>query len=120
VGSDVVIRLNGMNFAVGSAQLRPENFALLTKLQRALREFPEHPIQVAGHTDSQGNPEVNQSLSERRAESVRQYLMANMAIPESQIMAIGYGETQPLASNETSEGRAKNRRIDVKIILPAI
>ena len=76
--------------------------------------------EIAGHTDSQGNDQRNQALSERRASAVRQYLIANMAIPEVQISAVGYGESQPLASNESREGRAKNRRIDVRIVLPEI
>lgn len=120
IRDDMVIRMYGLNFPVGQAQIRPESFGLLTKLQKVLREFPTDPIEIAGHTDSQGNDQRNQALSERRAEAVRQYLIANMAIPEIQITAVGYGETQPLASNESREGRAKNRRIDVRIVLPEI
>ncbi len=120
IGNDLVIRMYGLNFPVGLAQIRPESFGLLTKLQKVLREFPTDPIEIAGHTDSQGNDQRNQALSERRASAVRQYLIANMAIPEIQISAVGYGESQPLASNESREGRAKNRRIDVRIVLPEI
>ena len=119
-GNDLIIRMYGLNFPVGQAQIRPESFGLLTKLQEVLRQFPTDPIEIAGHTDSQGNDQVNQALSERRAEAVRQYLIANMALPEVQISAIGYGESQPLASNETAQGRSKNRRIDVRIVLPEI
>ncbi len=119
-GNDLVIRMYGLNFPVGQAQIRPESFGLLTKLQRVLREFPTDPIEISGHTDSRGNDQVNQALSERRADAVRQYLIANMALPEVQISSIGYGENQPLASNETTAGRAKNRRIDVRIVLPEI
>lgn len=120
IGDDLVIRMYGLNFPVGLAQIRPESFGLLTKLQKVLREFPTNPIEIAGHTDSQGNDQRNQALSERRAGAVRQYLIANMAIPEIQISAVGYGESQPLASNENRAGRAKNRRIDVRIVLPEI
>ncbi len=120
IGNDLVIRMYGLDFPTGRAQIRPESFSLLTKLQRVLREFPDEPIEIAGHTDSRGNPERNQALSERRAEAVRQYLIANMALSEVQISAIGYGESQPIASNETADGRAKNRRIDVRIVLPGI
>jgi len=119
-GNDLVIRMYGLNFPVGQAQIRPESFGLLTKLQKVLREFPTDPIEIAGHTDSRGNDQVNQALSERRAEAVRAYLIANMALPEVQVSAIGYGESQPLASNETADGRSKNRRIDVRIVLPEI
>ena len=120
IGNDLVIRMYGLNFPVGLAQIRPESFGLLTKLQKVLREFPTDPIEIAGHTDAQGNDQRNQALSERRASAVRQYLIANMAIPEVQISAVGYGESQPLASNESRAGRAKNRRIDVRIVLPEI
>lgn len=120
IGNDLVIRMYGLNFPVGLAQIRPESFGLLTKLQKVLREFPTDPIEIAGHTDSQGNAQRNQALSERRASAVRQYLIANMAIPEIQISAVGYGESQPLASNESPAGRAKNRRIDVRIVLPEL
>jgi outer membrane protein OmpA-like peptidoglycan-associated protein/HEPN domain-containing protein len=118
-GSELIMRLRGLNFPVGSSEIRPENFSLLTKVQRVIREFPEGEITVAGHTDAQGNDDANQKLSEQRAEAVREYLIANMndLIP-ARIEAVGFGESQPIATNETEEGRAKNRRIDVTIDLP--
>ena len=112
-GDELNIRLLGLQFASASAEIRPENFSLLTKLQRVIREFPEAPITVKGHTDSRGNDEYNQSLSQRRAIAVREYLLANMAMSADRITAQGFGETQPIASNDTREGRAMNRRIDV-------
>ncbi len=72
---------------------------------------------VEGHTDSVGNDTMNLALSERRANSVRDYLLASTILPGSQVRALGYGETRPVANNETAEGRAMNRRIDV-VILP--
>jgi len=119
-GNDLVIRLYGIQFPVGSAQIRPENFSLLTKLQRAIREFPDVPVEIGGHTDARGNDDVNLALSERRAESVRDYLVANMALPAARVSAVGYGESQPIASNESADGRARNRRIDVRIVLPPV
>jgi outer membrane protein OmpA-like peptidoglycan-associated protein len=112
-GEELVVRLYGLTFPVGSAEIRPSNFSLLTKVQRVLREFPDAPIVVGGHTDAQGNDATNQSLSQRRADAVREYLLANMSIPNFRLEAVGFGESQPIASNETADGRAKNRRIDV-------
>ena len=112
-GDQMIVRLYGLQFPVGSAEIRPANFGLLTKVQRVLREFPSSPVVVAGHTDSQGNDATNMALSKRRADAVREYLLANMSISPDRISAAGYGESQPIASNETSAGRAQNRRIDV-------
>jgi outer membrane protein OmpA-like peptidoglycan-associated protein len=117
-GNDLLIRLYGIDFPVGEALINPESFLLLTKVQSVMREFPGAPVTVAGHSDAQGNDEFNQKLSEDRAMAVRTYLIANMNVRPGQITAIGYGESQPVASNETAEGRAKNRRIDVSLTLP--
>lgn len=119
-GDELLIRLHGMSFPVGSAEIQPKDFTLLTKLQQAIRTFPGASLTVAGHTDSRGHDEFNQQLSERRAQAVRAYLLANMLIEESRITAVGYGESQPWASNETPEGRAQNRRIDVTMALPPL
>ena len=78
-----------------------------------MKRYPKIRVQITGHTDSQGYDTVNERLSQARANAVRTYLLANMALPEEQIQAVGYGETNPVASNDTAEGRAKNRRIDI-------
>ncbi|MBT8400714.1 MAG: OmpA family protein [Rhodothermia bacterium] len=116
-GNQMIVRLYGLQFPVGSAEIRPANFGLLTKVQRVLREFPSSPVVIAGHTDSQGYDATNLSLSKRRADAVREYLLANMSTSAERITAAGYGESQPIASNETSAGRAQNRRIDVILSL---
>lgn len=116
-GDELIIRLYGLQFPSASAEIRPENFSLLTKVQRVLREFPGQSVVIAGHTDSRGNADYNQELSTRRAEAVRQYLLANMALSADLVTAKGYGESQPIATNDTEQGRAKNRRIDVRIDL---
>jgi outer membrane protein OmpA-like peptidoglycan-associated protein len=95
----------------------PENYPLLSKIQRAVRTFTEPQITIEGHTDSTGSPEFNDHLSRQRAESVRQYLLANNVVREDQVMSAGFGSSRPLSPNKTSEGRAANRRIDV-IITP--
>ncbi|NBC87339.1 MAG: OmpA family protein [Bacteroidetes bacterium] len=118
-GDEMIVRMYGLNFPVGSSEIRPANFSLLTKLQQVLREFPDAPITIEGHTDSRGNDATNQRLSDERATAVQEYLMANMSsLSSDQVDAVGYGESRPLASNETEEGRAQNRRIDVTISLP--
>jgi len=86
-------------------------------VQRALREFPDQSVTITGHTDSRGDEDYNQELSQRRAEAVRDYLLANMSLSAALVTAKGYGESQPIASNDTDEGRAKNRRIDVRVDL---
>lgn len=113
--NDIIIRLVGLNFAVGRSTIDPENFQLLTKVQDAIRVFPESDLTIEGHTDSHGSDQANLALSEKRAEAVKQYLLANMGLPPSKVAAVGFGETKPVANNETDAGRTKNRRIDVVI-----
>ena len=116
-GNDINVRLIGLTFPVGKSIIESQNFAVLTKLQQAIRMFPNSKVEIEGHTDSHGGDAMNLKLSQERAEAVRQYLMANMGIDASSISAVGYGETKPTATNETIDGRAKNRRIDVVILL---
>lgn len=111
----LVLRLAGLTFPSGSADLRPDTFGLLTKVQRVIREFPEARVVVEGHTDSQGNESLNQSLSRRRAISVREYLLSNIAMSADRITAVGYGESRPVAPNSTEAGRTRNRRIEVTL-----
>ena len=118
-GNRLVIRLRGIQFPVGKAFILPANYALLSKVQRAIRTFGEPEVVIEGHTDSTGSEALNLDLSERRAEAVRQYFVANGTLTYDEISAIGYGSEQPLASNKTPEGRAINRRIDV-IIVPQL
>jgi outer membrane protein OmpA-like peptidoglycan-associated protein len=117
-GDNVIIRLYGLTFPVGKSTIEPQYFSLLTKVQRALAEFPDGQVIVEGHTDSQGSDIDNQRLAAERAQAVKQYILANTDIPSARIEAVGYGESRPIASNDTPEGRAKNRRIDV-VIQPA-
>lgn len=114
-GDDVILRLYGLTFAVGSSTIESQYFPILTKVQQAISTFPNSTVTIEGHTDSFGGDEANMRLSQERADAVRQYLLANMGFDPGRIEAVGYGETQPVASNETREGRARNRRIDVVI-----
>jgi OOP family OmpA-OmpF porin len=114
-GNNVILRLYGLTFNVGSANIESRFFPLLTQVQEAINTFPEATVTIEGHTDSFGGDEANMRLSQERADAVREYLLANMSIDPPRIDAVGHGETQPVASNETEEGRARNRRIDVVI-----
>jgi len=111
----LILRLFGLTFASGMAEIRPDNFGLMTKVQRVIREFPEARVVVEGHTDSQGNESLNQSLSRRRAIAIREYLLSNIAMSADRITAVGYGELRPVAPNNTEAGRTRNRRIEITL-----
>ena len=114
-GNNVILRLVGLTFDSGESTLRQQSFDLLAKVEKAIDVFPRSELIVEGHTDSYGGDELNQRLSQDRAESVQQYMINAMRIPSYRLIAVGYGETNPVANNETEAGRAKNRRIDVVI-----
>ena len=117
--NQLVLRLKAIQFPVGQAIIMPENYNVLSKVQRAIRTFNDPRVIVEGHTDTTGSDEVNQVLSQKRADAVREYLIANQTLPADRIVAVGYGSARPLASNATFEGRAINRRIDV-IVTPKV
>lgn len=110
---NVVIHLYGVSFKSGQSTIQPEYFGLLSKVQRAIREFPTSKIAIEGHTDGQGFLELNQKLSQERATVVMGYVLANMGLSPDMVTATGYGATRPIANNDLPEGRAKNRRIDI-------
>lgn len=114
-GDKGIIRLYGLTFPVGKNTIEPKFFGLLTKVQDAVRKFGKCQISVEGHTDSRGGDTQNLRLSETRAQAVAEYLRANMGggIP---IVAQGFGESRPVASNDAESGRARNRRIDIIIV----
>jgi len=118
-GNDLILRLIGLTFPSGKATIVPEYFSLLATVQRAIRKFPNSGITIEGHTDSRGDDRYNENLSYERAVAVKKYLLANMGLDESRITAVGYGETRPIASNETRSGRAQNRRIDIVLTFGA-
>ena len=103
--------MEGVNFGSGSASLTSESFAILDKVVEGLKDNPEVNIEVRGYTDSQGRASTNQQLSEKRAQTVMNYLI-NVGIDASRLRAVGYGEEDPIADNNTAAGRAKNRRIE--------
>ncbi len=112
---DVIIRLVGLQFDIGQSKIEPKNFELLATVGKAIQMFPKSALTVEGHTDSHGGDSANLALSQKRADAVKQYLVSNLHIDPSRVHAVGYGETRPVANNETEEGRSRNRRIDVVI-----
>jgi outer membrane protein OmpA-like peptidoglycan-associated protein len=114
-GNNVILRLVGLSFDSGESVIRQDSFDLLAKVEKAIDVFPRSELVIQGHTDSYGGDELNQKLSQERAESVQQYMINAMRIPSYRLIATGYGETNPIANNETAAGRAKNRRIDIVI-----
>ena len=114
-GDKVILRLVGLTFDSGKAEIKQEDFDLLAKVEKAIDVFPRSELVIEGHTDSYGGDASNQRLSQQRAEAVQQYLINAMRIPSYRLIATGYGETNPVANNETASGRARNRRIDIII-----
>lgn len=114
-GNTLVLSLVGLTFASGSSTVDPEYRALLEKVSRAASVFPRSQIIIEGHTDSYGSDDTNLSLSRDRAEAVSRYLSSELGVQQFRISAVGYGETRPIANNETQQGRARNRRIDIRI-----
>ena len=108
------ISLTGILFHTDSAELRSESVAVLNATAETLIANPGVAVEIAGHTDSRGEAAYNQGLSERRAKSVRDYLISK-GVKGSRLSSAGYGESQPVADNATSEGRAKNRRVELRV-----
>jgi outer membrane protein OmpA-like peptidoglycan-associated protein len=101
-------------FATGSSKLLAKSYKSLKDVAQILKDNPSYNISIDGHTDNTGSDELNQKLSESRANSVKQYLIKN-GISDSRITTTGYGETKPIADNNTAAGRAKNRRVEMTL-----
>ena len=111
----VSVVLEDVQFELNSSELTPESSESLDKVVAAMNDYPDLRIEVQAHTDSMGEAAYNQSLSEKRARSVRDYLVGK-GIAANRIEVKGYGETKPIADNSTREGRAKNRRVELEVI----
>ena len=109
------LTLEGVNFDNAKATLTPESFATPDAAAATLKEWGDVRVEVAGHTDSVGKDSYNLALSQRRAESVRQYLIGK-GVAAHRLFARGYGETRPVADNATEEGRLQNRRVELVAI----
>ncbi len=108
------ISLSGILFRHDSAELKSESIAVLNATAETLRANPGVNVEIAGHTDNQGDAAYNQGLSQKRANAVRNYLISQ-GVNGSRLSASGYGESQPVADNTTSEGRVQNRRVELRI-----
>lgn len=113
---NVLISAHGFVFPSGVSEIQTVNFPLMNKIIRAIKIFPDSRIEVSGHTDSTGSDSRNKTLSQARAEKVGKFLTEVGEISAKRISAFGYGESRPLASNETAQGREENRRVEIKII----
>ena len=112
-----MIRLQDVNFDTGKATIKPESFRTLDEVGDILTRWPELRIEIAGHTDSRGSDARNQSLSDARSKSVLSYILDKFPeLRPERFTAKGYGETQPIASNTTVLGMAKNRRVEFKVL----
>jgi len=116
IGDNITLNMPGnVTFATNSADLNPAFFDVLTSVSKVVTEFDKTIIEVAGHTDSTGTDAYNQSLSERRAATVAQYLQSRGISPQRMI-TVGMGESMPVADNATESGRAANRRVEITMV----
>jgi outer membrane protein OmpA-like peptidoglycan-associated protein len=115
----LIVNMSDVLFDTGSATLKPGAREKLAKISGIVLAHPGLNLQVEGHTDSVGGDEFNQQLSERRADSVRDFLL-QQGVPASSVSARGFGKTQPVATNDTAEGRQRNRRVDLVVTGEAI
>lgn len=103
-------------FKVGSAELDAAKCEKTLKaINETINNYPGLLVQIEGHTDNVGDPKKNMTLSQKRAESVMNYLIKNYKTPAKRLKAKGFGDTVPIADNKTAEGKAKNRRVDFSV-----
>ena len=109
------VRLNNIFFDSGKSDLRPESFPELDRLVTTLEKNPKMQIEISGHTDDVGADDVNLKLSSDRANAVKDYLLSK-GIAQATVTAVGFGETKPVASNTTDDGKQLNRRVEFTIV----
>jgi len=115
VGREITVTWSAETlFDLDSAMLKPDSEPDLKRMAEVLARYPETRLQITGHTDNEGTEQNNFKLSERRAQSVRNFLV-DKGVDASRINTLGYGELRPVASNETEEGRNRNRRLEIHI-----
>jgi outer membrane protein OmpA-like peptidoglycan-associated protein len=110
----LIVNMSDVLFDTGSYTLKPGAREKLAKISGILLAHPGLTLQIEGHTDSVGTDDFNQQLSERRADSVRDFLAEN-SVPASSITARGFGKMQPVATNDTADGRQRNRRVELVV-----
>ena len=115
-GDELVLRMPaGITFPVDRYDIQPQFQSTLDQVAQTLSSYDQTYIDVLGHTDSTGSDAYNQTLSDRRAQSVADYL-AGHGVTRARIGVRGFGESQPIASNDTDLGRAENRRVEIKVV----
>jgi outer membrane protein OmpA-like peptidoglycan-associated protein len=115
-GDNITLNMpSGITFALNSSDLNSQFYSALDGVSMVLKEYDKTVIEVAGHTDSSGSDQYNQSLSERRAQSVANYLGSH-GVKQQRLITIGAGEAHPVASNDSETGRAANRRVELTIV----
>jgi outer membrane protein OmpA-like peptidoglycan-associated protein len=114
-GDDIVLNMpSSVTFGFDSADLTSDARSALNEVANVLTQYTDTRVNIAGHTDSTGNADYNQRLSERRAESVGRYLSQN-GVSSMRLNTLGYGATRPVASNDSEQGRAQNRRVEITL-----
>ena len=117
VREDKIVINEKIQFEFNKARILPESDSLLAEIAKVIKENPQiKKIRIEGHASSEGNDDYNLKLSQKRAEAVRKWLVDRGGIPADMLVAKGYGETRPIASNDTEEGREKNRRVEFTIL----
>ncbi|WP_419149127.1 OmpA family protein [Pseudoalteromonas 'SMAR'] len=106
---------SNITFATEQASISPNFYSTLQGIAKVMKQYDKTYLNIIGHTDSTGTASFNQTLSEQRAESVKRYLLSQQVLA-ARLYAEGMGETQPIASNSTEQGRAQNRRVEIKIV----
>ncbi|WP_375429556.1 OmpA family protein [uncultured Sphingomonas sp.] len=115
-GDDLILNIpSGINFTYNSADVQPRFQRTLDQVAGTLAEYDQTYLDVYGHTDATGSDAYNQTLSQRRATAVADYL-SSRGVQPVRLGTRGFGEGQPVASNDTEEGRAENRRVEIKIV----
>lgn len=116
IGDEITLNMpSNITFAFGSADLDARFFPVLDSVSKVVKKYNQTLIEVAGHTDSVGSFDSNQSLSERRANTVAQYMISK-GIVRDRTIVVGAGENMPVADNNTAEGRALNRRVELSLL----
>jgi OmpA-OmpF porin, OOP family len=110
-----VMSFDNIYFDSGSANIKPESYPVLDSVAILLRDNPSARVEIAGHTDSDGSAASNQTLSERRAQSVYQYLVSK-GIPGNRLTTVGHGESNPVVPNTSAANKARNRRIEFTVL----
>jgi OmpA-OmpF porin, OOP family len=108
--------IEGINFKTGQANILPGSYAILDRAVVVLKEYPDIRLEISGHTDSIGKADYNRDLSQRRADAVKTYFIAN-GVDAARLSSIGYGLDRPVADNQTESGRSKNRRTEFRLLM---